>query len=667
MSYTHAALILVGPHCAGKSALSAELSARHGWALSPGLLSQSPAQALKDETARDDTSADCIHRVIESWHIGNAASCAEDGALQDRAAAAVRAYVKRGALVLVQPLLCSVDAVRSRRAVGAASRAPLEEGEEAALVEASQRAGASATAIAAGIGLTVLPAIDTEKADLGTAADLIYAAVLEHALPPPRVSSIPNLCSSLSEAAAIMRCTLSLDARLYSTPALATDFRALDAFLAETTARETAEARDAQCAPALASGLAVVVEGLDGCGKSTLVAGLAGALNARIASSPTPSFERLRTAFKTARQPARVHRAFFLLGNYAAARELAGETAPVVMDRYFASTISGTLATAVDSPDAVATLPAHLFQWPSDLPTPALCIVLTLDDEKRFARLKARGHGWGVNEAAQAADMSLPRRMAEVRKRITGARMVFIDASPSPAGVLEAALAVCAKAGIARAPGPWAPPRSLPSLVGVDPLCELINNELGRGMCDRLGWRAGPWTMALATAGADARSPPTLRRVGVIRASEAGLVFISQSVPGGGRGGGSLVDATPASATLQTGGAPLEESWRFEGVAVALSDVPIEYAPPALLAAMLARAEPSAYGNVAEAAAALKRGAIREQDLLAAGITAYILQPVSAACSYGGACTLEGSESVHWRRVSVSAPWSRGEIVRAGL
>ena len=62
----------------------------------------------------------------------------------------------------------------------------------------------------------------------------------------------------------------------------------------------------------------MVVEGLDGCGKSTLASSLAAALGARHAASPPASLAALRPLWK-APGPAR---AFYVCGNYLAADEL---------------------------------------------------------------------------------------------------------------------------------------------------------------------------------------------------------------------------------------------------------------------------------------------------------------------------------------------------------
>ena len=63
----------------------------------------------------------------------------------------------------------------------------------------------------------------------------------------------------------------------------------------------------------------MAIEGLDGCGKSTLASALAARLGARHAVTPPRSVAGLRQLFSTA--PPAVARAFYMCGNYIAADE----------------------------------------------------------------------------------------------------------------------------------------------------------------------------------------------------------------------------------------------------------------------------------------------------------------------------------------------------------
>jgi thymidylate kinase len=519
-------LVLIGPHTSGKSTLAALLAQRHGWRcdvhcpqaplhycaratpssthaaprqeeLGEALRRQDPharvdcrapqvafdAAMLRAEAARDSIGeAPALQRVVETWHPGNlgwAEARATDAAALSALRRATAAAVARHAgapgapLVLVQPLLTSATAVALRRAAGAASRvracaSAAGDDAEAALVAHTARVAQLATQHAAALGLRMLPPVRTDDGrDANAAADAVYASVLAAAAPqPPRL--VPNLFTSLADAAAQLRAASGLDARLRTPEA--------DALLQELAALQ-APAHAAAQAP-LAGGRAVVVEGLDGTGKTTLVAALAAALGAHTARTPPASLAHLRPLFDA--QPPAVARAFYTAGNYVAAQQVARDAAdgrPTVVrlrgtacagaahaassrparcaaqvDRFYHSTAAYTLGAACADPAALAALPAAAFAWPADLPAPALVIVLRMDDAERFRRLRARGApGWGPTEAAQQADGSLAARIADAYARVApprGTRVVQLDAAASPEALCAAALAACAHAGL---------------------------------------------------------------------------------------------------------------------------------------------------------------------------------------------------------------------------
>ena len=264
-----------------------------------------------------------VARVVETWHPGNlgwAQMRASPEALASLRAAAAVAVTRvcsshPPSLLLVQPLCAGAEAVALRRAAGAAARVPAaaaDADDEAALVAHTARVAQLAMQHAAELGLRILPPVATtdDGNDAGAAADAVFAHVLAAAHPQPRL--VPNLYSSLADAAGVLRAAASLDARLRAPePA---------AFLRDVAALDEA-ASDASCVLPLAGCRAVVIEGLDGTGKSTLVASLAAALGAHAARTPPRSIAALRPLFDGMPQP--VARAFYMCCNYIAAAELA--------------------------------------------------------------------------------------------------------------------------------------------------------------------------------------------------------------------------------------------------------------------------------------------------------------------------------------------------------
>jgi thymidylate kinase len=204
--------------------------------------------------------------------------------------------------------------------------------------------------------------------------------------------------------------------------------------------------------PALGHGRTVVIEGLDGVGKSTLVNGLMSVLRARPSRTPPKSLSYVRPIFDNL--PETVARAFYMCTNYVAAVEMQNEPdngRPFVMDRFYHSTASSTIGQAARSVAEVKALPDAAFVWPSDLPMPHLVLLLELNDATRMKRLRARGiEGWGASEERQAQDPMLGARIQAAFHRVScpQTRVVVLDASQSPEAVLRDAVQACRDSGL---------------------------------------------------------------------------------------------------------------------------------------------------------------------------------------------------------------------------
>lgn len=125
----------------------------------------------------------------------------------------------------------------------------------------------------------------------------------------------------------MLRAAAALDVRLRA-PAPSAFIASLVSSAEDQQRRSAAEMHPAGCPPSqkkrpppLARGRAVVIEGLDGTGKSTLAASLAGALGARLARCPPESLRSIRPIFDGIGCEA-VERAFYTAGNYIAAAEM---------------------------------------------------------------------------------------------------------------------------------------------------------------------------------------------------------------------------------------------------------------------------------------------------------------------------------------------------------
>lgn len=132
-------------------------------------------------------------------------------------------------------------------------------------------------------------------------------------------------------------------------------------------------------------GRLIVIEGLDGTGKSTLASRLALALGAAHRTTPGEQIRSVRGAFDAAFEVCPVSRSLAYGASVVAegrrAQALLRAGQDVVMDRYWLSTL------AYAPPEARSALRAM-----GDLVVPAdLTLLLTLPEERRRARLLGRG------------------------------------------------------------------------------------------------------------------------------------------------------------------------------------------------------------------------------------------------------------------------------------
>ena len=106
----------------------------------------------------------------------------------------------------------------------------------------------------------------------------------------------------------------------------------------------------------------VILEGLDGTGKSTLACNLQERLApagfqsmVTLLQSPPEELQHLRPHFDA--QPPAMRRAFYSLGNYACALKMheAAAVGPVVVDRFWPSTVAYALARDLEQAPAEAT------------------------------------------------------------------------------------------------------------------------------------------------------------------------------------------------------------------------------------------------------------------------------------------------------------------------
>jgi dTMP kinase len=138
--------------------------------------------------------------------------------------------------------------------------------------------------------------------------------------------------------------------------------------------------------------VSVVLEGLDGVGKTTVAKSLAVRLNGRHMSTPPEQMRSYRSWF-TSQEDQAMRKAFYMVGNFMAGNDMRSEVEQVgrsmVVDRYYASTMAYILGKAnLDKPLPDAT--DALVAWPTELYRPDYMFVLLLPEADRVARRASR-------------------------------------------------------------------------------------------------------------------------------------------------------------------------------------------------------------------------------------------------------------------------------------
>jgi thymidylate kinase len=229
----------------------------------------------------------------------------------------------------------------------------------------------------------------------------------------------------------------------------------------------------------------VVVEGLDGSGKSSLVNQLSQQLQEKYSkkgatvvawATPTASLSAVRPVFDKRGGP--VARAFYMVSNYMLQYELqqleqqqkqldsntsshcqADRLLVVIIDRWYSSTVAYSVSWkntkgGIESVDA---LESSIFRWPGDLRPPNVLFLLQVDDGIRRDRVQSRAKANSSNGEPKQdynpwderldKDENLGRRIMCSFERVAEGlvssettRVVRLDANRSKDGVIQDAL-----------------------------------------------------------------------------------------------------------------------------------------------------------------------------------------------------------------------------------
>ncbi|XP_045470780.1 UMP-CMP kinase 2, mitochondrial-like [Harmonia axyridis] len=185
----------------------------------------------------------------------------------------------------------------------------------------------------------------------------------------------------------------------------------------------------------------IVLEGLDGSGKSTLSKQLAKNLGAEWISTPPKSLISIRDKFD---DPFHWRSPFYYFCNYVAAIDVtkALKTKPVVMDRFWHSTTAYALAQMKENYYDVmksTELPekgSDVYEWPTDLLKPDIIIYLDVSENMRIQRLSRRASKTDQENLLEAKQ-EFRKNVVQAYENMANPGIFKVNGDPSFKNVLE--------------------------------------------------------------------------------------------------------------------------------------------------------------------------------------------------------------------------------------
>ena len=132
--------------------------------------------------------------------------------------------------------------------------------------------------------------------------------------------------------------------------------------------------------------ICIVIEGLDGIGKSTVVEYLTNYYDAKLIATPPNIIKPFRSIFANDNNTD-IRFTYYMVGNFIAGEEIKQTLNfchNVVMYRFYASTISYIMG---KSDEELPNIADNVYSWPKDLYKPEYMFLLTMDESDRVERL----------------------------------------------------------------------------------------------------------------------------------------------------------------------------------------------------------------------------------------------------------------------------------------
>ncbi|XP_021948382.1 UMP-CMP kinase 2, mitochondrial-like [Folsomia candida] len=176
----------------------------------------------------------------------------------------------------------------------------------------------------------------------------------------------------------------------------------------------------------------IVIEGLDGSGKTKVSTALSEKLKLDRIQTPPASIKFLKEFFDEQRES--IRRAYYSTGNYLAAKDVANSKGVngIMMDRYWHSTACYAVAQKETMPesDSYAELPQDWYHWPNDLLKPELVFFLVVSEKVRQYRHRFRNTTNTKEEQALATNNKFRESLLNSYRKVEGVNFMEIDADP---------------------------------------------------------------------------------------------------------------------------------------------------------------------------------------------------------------------------------------------
>eukprot|EP01114_Cavostelium_apophysatum_P015571 TRINITY_DN4266_c0_g1_i1.p1 TRINITY_DN4266_c0_g1~~TRINITY_DN4266_c0_g1_i1.p1 ORF type:complete len:260 (-),score=38.04 TRINITY_DN4266_c0_g1_i1:35-814(-) len=187
----------------------------------------------------------------------------------------------------------------------------------------------------------------------------------------------------------------------------------------------------------------IILEGLDGSGKSTTSAALAAELEAKglaVQTLRTPPIELKDVRSYFDHHPNKyITKMYYQFGNYVAAYLMKTnlDKRIFIIDRFWPSTVANQEANLALSRDSEVTADSAIYKWPSDMykPSKVLMVFLHISEEERIRRLGARSGDENTVWEENLQKVVYRKNVEKGYNQIEG--MIRIDASQSTKEVVQ--------------------------------------------------------------------------------------------------------------------------------------------------------------------------------------------------------------------------------------